>query len=76
MPAACNIDGRGKRARLTFGLLLVLLGLALCYFWALGAGGAAAWIVTVACLISGAFLMYEGAMGWCAIRAMGFRTPI
>jgi len=30
----------------------------------------------VACIIAGDFAMLEGALGWCAIRAMGFRTPI
>lgn len=24
----------------------------------------------------GAFMLFEGLAGWCAVRAMGFRTPV
>ncbi len=73
----CNIDSRGKALRLVLGsaqlvVAAVLTGLILwdglaspMWWWLVG--GAAA---------GGAFCIYEGWHGWCAVRAMGFRTPI
>ncbi len=72
----CNIDARGKRARLLVGLgflfaavvLGVLVALTVLPVWvgwiALGAG------------LGGGFAVFEARHGWCAVRAMGFKTPI
>ena len=30
----------------------------------------------IALLGSGAFMTFEGWSGWCAVRAMGFKTPL
>ena len=76
MPAPCNIDARGKRLRYAMGVLLLGLGLVLCFIWARTLGGTLAWGVTVACWLSGAFLLYEARAGWCALRALGFKTPV
>jgi hypothetical protein len=76
MPPPCNIDARGKRLRYVLGLLLLALGLGLCFLWALARGGHLAWVVTAACWVSGAFLLYEARAGWCALRALGFKTPV
>jgi hypothetical protein len=27
-------------------------------------------------MLGGAFMIFEGVNGWCAVRAMGFKTPI
>jgi len=70
MPRTCNIDARGRRARLIAGLLLVAWAGVLCAIWALPVGGRLSWIVAAACLASGAFLIYEARTGWCAVRAM------
>ncbi len=74
----CNIDARGKAVRLVIGLCSLLVGAALlgwCWWdpasapvWALWTGvGASA---------GGLFAIFEGASGWCALRALGMRTPI
>lgn len=73
----CNIDARGRRLRLISGTLCciaaVLLGvLAFALhsgFWGLLIGG-------MALLAGGLFQIYEARKGWCAIRAMGFKTPV
>ena len=36
--------------------------------WALYAG--------IAAVLGGAFMVFEGVNGWCAVRAMGFKTPV
>ncbi|MEM8781939.1 MAG: hypothetical protein AAGE65_03695 [Planctomycetota bacterium] len=73
----CNIDSKGKALRLTLGFAQLAAASALTvlsiagvlpggWWWAL-VGGVAA---------GGAFCVYEGWSGWCAVRAMGFKTPI
>ena len=76
MPLTCNIDARGKLARLVYGVVLLILGLVLLLAWAMPAGGFWAWAVTVACLLGGAFAIFEARAGWCVVRAMGFKTPM
>ena len=34
------------------------------------------WVVGAAAILGGMFMIVEGALGWCAVRAMGFKTPI
>lgn len=72
----CNIDARGKRLRLLGGLALLALAAVLAFAWALPTGSLVAWIVSVATLLSGAFMVYEARAGWCALRAMGVKTPV
>ena len=76
MPKTCNIDARGRLIRLVWGLILVAGGLLLMLFWALPAGGWLAWLVAILTIGSGVFAIYEARAGWCAVRAMGFKTPI
>ena len=76
MPLTCNINSRGKLVRLIYGISLAAIGISLILFWALGDGGIVAWIVSVACLLSGAFAIFEARAGWCVMRAMGFKTPL
>lgn len=76
MPLTCNIDSRGKLARLIWGLLLLGVGIALLIFWALPQGGAWRWIICLACMLGGAFAIFEARAGWCVMRAMGMRTPM
>ena len=73
----CNIDAKGKAARLKMGILsligsLILTGLIIRgvfegEIWWLMAGGSA---------FGGAFAIFEARAGWCIIRAMGFKTPL
>ena len=76
MPLQCNIDARGKLARLIYGVILLILGLVLLFTWAIPSGGIIAWIVTVLLTISGGFAIFEARAGWCVVRAMGWKTPM
>ena len=69
----CNIEARGKAVRLIMGILFALAGILM-----LVLGGGAAWslIAGLCCLAGGTFMIFEGAAGWCAVRAMGFKTKL
>ncbi len=71
---ACNIDRRGRAARGIVGAVMLLTAAALCV--ALPAGG---WPRLGAALVVGslgAFAVFESVNGWCAVRALGFKTWI
>jgi hypothetical protein len=77
MRMQCNIDARGKAARLVIGGVLALAGsvlIALHVFealpevWALYVGSGV--------VIVGGIAIFEGWTGWCAMRAMGFKTRV
>ena len=76
MPLQCNIDSRGRVGRLVKGLILLIAGVAMLFAWALPAGSALSWIVTVLVLAGGAFAVFEAWAGWCVVRAMGFKTRL
>lgn len=76
MPLPCNIDARGKAARLIYGIVLLIVALVLLFAWALPGGSLWAWVVTVLCGLGGAFAVFEARAGWCVVRAMGFKTPM
>jgi hypothetical protein len=76
MPFQCNIDSRGRAARLIYGLVLLAAGVAMLLLWAIPAGGILAWVLTVLAVLGGAFAVFEARAGWCVVRAMGFRTPL
>ncbi len=72
---ACNIDRRGRIVRAVSGLVCLALGVAVLLLggwlpgWLRWGGGA-----LLAAL--GAFQLFEARKGWCAVRALGYRTPI
>ena len=72
----CNIDAKGKLARLIWGVALLIVGALLLIFWAHPQGGALAWTISLVVMLGGAFAVFESRAGWCVIRAMGFKTPI
>jgi hypothetical protein len=74
MPLTCNIDARGKRARLIYGLVLTTVGLILLFAFAMPYNSLWPWVITVFCLAGGAFAVFEARAGWCIVRAMGFKT--
>jgi len=76
MALACNIDAKGKAVRLRFGLGLLVLGAAATLFWAIPSGAALAWTLSLALLGGGAFSVFEARAGWCAVRALGFKTRV
>jgi hypothetical protein len=75
MKLACNIDQRGRRARLISGAIVGICGVALTVTGVISRSKAllAAGIFLD---IAGAFMIFEGARGWCALRAMGVKTPM
>ena len=73
----CNIDARGKAARLVGGMAGVAFGLVLALLLVtetltLGFG----WYAVAGGVFGGAFAIFEARAGWCVIRAMGFKTPL
>jgi hypothetical protein len=76
MPLQCNIDARGKGIRLIYGTVFVIVGVLLIFLWARPAGGWFAWTITMLLLLGGAFMIFESRAGWCALRAMGIKTPL
>jgi hypothetical protein len=70
----CNIDDHGARLRRTWGIMVILAGLVLTGL-ALWSGIWWLWLIVIACLASGAFAIFEAQNKWCALRAMGVKTP-
>ena len=66
--SSCNIGTRGRWIRGTGGLICLGSAIALWFgiderFWSIGL------------FLAGIFMIYEAARGWCAIRALGIKTP-
>ncbi|MEY5061601.1 MAG: hypothetical protein RIS45_1522 [Planctomycetota bacterium] len=72
----CNIDQRGRTVRLVMAALLESVGILLGVLWYLE--WTPAWTIwpAAAVWVSGMFVLLEALVGWCVIRAMGFKTPI
>lgn len=75
MRLTCNIDQRGSRVRLLVGVITDVVGVSL-----LVAGifydSAGLLVAGVALSVAGGFMIFEGARGWCALRAFGIKTPL
>jgi hypothetical protein len=72
----CNIDRRGRAVRLSSGIVTAAAGGGLLLARSLfGLESWALWFA-LAAIAGGGFMIYEAAMGWCAVRALGFKTPI
>lgn len=72
----CNIDNRGRTARIVSGVLTAAVGAGLLAAWALQTTPPWTIWAGLAALAGGAFMIFEGLKGWCVMRAMGFKTPI
>lgn len=75
MKLACNIDQRGRKVRLIGGIIFDTGGVALIVA---GVLMDQVGLIVGGALLSagGAFMIFEGARGWCALRALGFKTRI
>lgn len=71
----CNIDPRGRAFRLLTGLLLFANG-GLMYALDLPGAGRGWRILSALLVLTGAFGIIEGILGWCALRALGFKTRL
>ena len=72
----CNIDARGRAIRRNGGILCLALG-------AISLGAAfsgAPWGPLLGLgaflTLAGLFQIFESRKGWCALRAMGVKTPV
>lgn len=73
----CNIGAAGKVARLKLGIASVLGGLALAGLTLSGLlEGTIWWLGAAGAVFGGSFAIWEARVGWCVVRAMGFRTPL
>lgn len=73
----CNIDQRGRRVRMMWGIAMLALAAAVVYCGWTGLIGP--WWAGVTALVfaaAGIFGVYEARKGWCAVRALGFKTPV
>ena len=75
MILACNIGARGKKVRLIIGLLLLLAAI-LVGIAALVRPFFILWIIAGVLTAAGGFCVFEARAGWCAVRAMGFKTRV
>jgi hypothetical protein len=75
MSLTCNIDARGKRARMITGILLLAFA-AIAGAWAWHNSSRIAAAMSVLLALSGAFTVFESRAGWCALRAMGIKTRL
>lgn len=74
----CNIDRRGQRARAAVGIVL-LVASAISFVLATRSDAGAstvAIIVGISLACGGIFCLFEAANGWCAVRAMGYKTKL
>jgi len=72
---ACNIDAKGKAVRLRLGLI----ELALAVVVAVASGlvrSPIGWGLSGILTLAGLFSIFEARAGWCALRALGFRTRV
>lgn len=77
MAQFCNIDQRGRTLRIVAGALVEGPGLFLLTMrYANVLAGDWPWFVGAAMVVGGLFMIIEGALGWCAVRALGIKTPI
>jgi hypothetical protein len=73
MMPKCNLDQRGRVLRFFGGLMMFFGGSIL---FVVGVPGDTYWwrVFQIGLMVLGVFITYEGIMGWCALRAMGFKT--
>jgi len=77
MAFECNIGARGKAHRMKLGIRLVIASIilaALTFFDILPS--TLGWVLAGSGFAGGIFTIWEARMGWCVIRAMGFKTRI
>jgi hypothetical protein len=75
MKLACNIDQRGRNARLIGGAIVVLCGGALVVTGVI-TGSKTVLVAGIFLDVAGLFMIFEGARSWCALRAIGIKTPM
>ena len=74
MGLTCNINRTGRNVRGISGAVFLVSGiifLVRCWppTWK-------QWVIGVILLAIGGFQIFEAVIGWCAVRAMGFKTKL
>jgi F0F1-type ATP synthase assembly protein I len=73
----CNIDARGKVVRMVGGMFSLFAGIVVGVLFGMDIFTTSEWLlIAVILIVSGCFAIFESRAGWCAVRAMGFKTPI
>jgi len=76
MKLACNIDERGKAVRFWIGVALLVMAAVMAFVWAEPAGSYLGWTFVALLGLGGLLSIFEAGVGWCAVRALGFRTRV
>lgn len=73
----CNINQKGRLARLYTGIFAIAVGIALALLTYLSVIPATlGWIAVAGSVFGGAFAIFEARKGWCVVRAVGIKTPL
>jgi hypothetical protein len=72
----CNIDARGRAVRRNVGMLCCVIATASVGLGLWGVYGTVLLSVGIILILAGLFQFFQARKGWCAIRAMGIRTPV
>ena len=73
----CNIDQKGRLARLYTGIAAIVFGIALGLLTYLSVIPATlGWLAVTGSIFGGAFAIFEARKGWCIARAIGIKTPL
>ncbi|TVQ64199.1 MAG: hypothetical protein EA379_02355 [Phycisphaerales bacterium] len=72
----CNIDQRGRKARMVMGASSIVLGVIMLVTNLMGDVPAPIGWIGGVLIVVGAFGVFEAMNGWCAVRAMGFKTKV
>lgn len=73
----CNIDARGKAVRMIGGIFSLFVGITVGILFGMDIFSTSQWLsFAVILIVTGCFAIFESRAGWCAVRAMGFKTPI
>ena len=73
----CNIDQKGRLARLYTGIAAIVFGIALALLTYLSVIPAVlGWLAVAGSIFGGAFAIFEARKGWCVVRAVGIKTPL
>ncbi len=75
MMPKCNIDQSGRVVRFFAGVFMFFSG-SFMFMLALPGGGLWWRLFQSGIMLAGIFILFEGVMGWCALRAMGFKTRL
>ena len=73
----CNIDQKGRLARLYTGIVAIVFGIILALLTYLSVIPATlGWLAVAGSIFGGAFAIFEARKGWCIVRAVGIKTPL